>query len=201
MVSAVYVVRTGTANLASVVAALARLHVEARITTNASDIAAATHVIVPGVGAFAAGMQGLREHHLEAALQQRLRNKRRATLGICLGMQLFCESSDEAPDVAGLGVVPAAVQRFPGTPRLRVPQLGWNAVQPAPECRFVQPGFAYFAHSYRLATAPIGWHAAYATHGEEFVAALESASTLLCQFHPELSGAYGLDLLRRWLEA
>ncbi|MCP4246745.1 MAG: imidazole glycerol phosphate synthase subunit HisH, partial [bacterium] len=84
---------------------------------------------------------------------------------------------------------------------VRVPQLGWNRVEPTPGCVLSQPGYAYFANSYRLVECPTGWRAAYADHGGRFVAALERGPLLACQFHPELSGSWGIALLGRWLEA
>ena len=82
---------------------------------------------------------------------------------------------------------------------MRVPQFGWNRVEPAPDCRFLAPGYAYFANSYRVLEAP-GCRVATAEHGGRFVAALERDHVVACQFHPELSGAYGHALIARWLE-
>ena len=122
----------------------------------------------------------------------------RPTLAICLGLQLLCESSAESPDVAGLGVVPLRVTRLRDT--VRVPQLGWNHVDPDPASKFLKPGHAYFANSYCLEELPAGWAGAWSEHGGPFIAALERDSVLACQFHPELSGDWGLALLRRWLQ-
>ena len=121
-------------------------------------------------------------------------------MGICLGMQLFAEASEESPGEAGLGIVPGTAERFRSAD-IRIPQLGWNEVIPQTGCRLLQPGHAYFANSYRLAQVPAGWHGALTTHGEPFVAAFERGPVLACQFHPELSGAWGRALLTRWLEA
>jgi len=83
---------------------------------------------------------------------------------------------------------------------LPVPQLGWNRVEPDPGCRFLEPGWAYFANSYKLASAASGWTVARTRYGTEFVSAMERGDVLACQFHPELSGAWGAELLGRWLE-
>ena len=99
-----------------------------------------------------------------------------------------------------LGCVPARATRFVASPTLRVPHLGWSRVEPQPECRYLPEGYAYFAHSYKLDAIPPGWRGAYAEHGGRFVAALERGRVLACQFHPELSGQYGQEILRRWLE-
>ena len=81
----------------------------------------------------------------------------------------------------------------------RAPQFGWNKVTAQAGCRLLQDGYAYFANSYRVRAVPDGWHAATADHGGPFVAAMERGAVLACQFHPELSGRYGIELLRRWI--
>lgn len=196
--SDVVIVRTGVANLASVLAGLRRLGVTPDVTTDPAAVRAAQAVILPGVGAFGAGMAALHEHDLAAPLKERAAAGR-PLLSVCLGLQLLASSSDEAPGVPGLGVFDAHVARFPDT--VKVPQLGWNKVAPDAGCRLLEPGYAYFANSYRLPEAPAGWSAARAEHGGPFIAALEKGALLACQFHPELSGPWGLALLDRWLTA
>jgi glutamine amidotransferase len=193
----VVVVPTGTANLASVLAALGRLGARARLAESAAMIAEATHVVLPGVGSFGAAMTGLREAGFDAALAARI-GAGRATLAMCVGLQVLFEASDESPHAAGLAAFPGRVGRFPDA--VRVPQFGWNRVVPEPGCRLLEPGYAYFANSYRVLEAP-GCAIATAEHGGRFVAALERAGVLACQFHPELSGAYGHRLIARWLAA
>ena len=83
---------------------------------------------------------------------------------------------------------------------MRVPQLGWNRIVPRDDAGMLREGYAYFANSYRLADAPSGWRAAFSDYGGPFVAAMERRGVLACQFHPELSGRFGLDLIARWLE-
>ena len=192
----VCVVRTGVANLASVVTGLERVGASPRVGNDPVEIANAQWVVLPGVGAFGAGMTQLRADGLVEPLRHRIAAGL-PTLAVCLGLQLLCEGSEESPGVEGLGVVPGRVTRFPET--LRVPQLGWNQVEPTPGCRLVEPGFAYFANSFRLAETPHGWRAAHADYGGGFVAALERGRVLACQFHPELSSAWGIALLKRWL--
>lgn len=194
----VALVRTGVANLASVLAALRRLGVTPDITTDPARVAGAQVAILPGVGAFGAGIAALSAHGLDEALRSRAAAGR-PLLAVCLGLQLLAASSDETPGAAGLGLFDGHVSRFPDT--VKVPQLGWNRVTPDPACALLAPGHAYFANSYRLLTPPAGWHAAYADHGGPFVAALERGPQLACQFHPELSGPWGLALLDRWLTA
>jgi imidazole glycerol phosphate synthase glutamine amidotransferase subunit len=185
------------ANTASVLAGLTRAGATPRLGADPEEVRRAERVVLPGVGAFAAAMQALGERGLVEPLRERLRQGR-PTLGICLGLQILCEASEESPGVAGLGVAPGAVGRFPGG--VRVPQLGWNRVVPDCPSRFLVPGFAYFANSYRLVEPPPGWIAAFTDHGGPFVAAMEKGDVLACQFHPELSGAWGLELLRSWLQ-
>jgi imidazole glycerol-phosphate synthase subunit HisH len=117
---------------------------------------------------------------------------------MCVGLQVLFEASDESPHATGLAALPGRVGRFADS--VRVPQFGWNRVAPQPGCRLIEPGYAYFANSYRALEAP-GCAIATAEHGGRFVAALERGGVLACQFHPELSGAYGHELIGRWLDA
>lgn len=193
----IVVVRTGTANLASVRAAFERQGLSVELTQDAKRVAEADQVVLPGVGAFGASMSELVTKGLVPALIERVQ-KNKSLLAICVGMQLLCRESTESPGVRGLDVVDGAISRFSGP--VRVPQLGWNDVTAAPGARFVESGVAYFANSYRLPEASSDWLASKANHGGEFVAALERGNVLACQFHPELSGAWGAALLARWVE-
>ena len=192
----VFVVRTGTANLASVLAGFQRIGVGAHLTDSAEIAREAELLVLPGVGAFGAAADSLRRGGLMGALSDRVR-RGRPLLAICLGLQLLFEESEESPGARGLGILPGRVGRFPSG--VRVPQLGWNLVEPDPACRLLTRSPAYFANSYRATEVPEGWSAAYADHGGRFIAAIERGSLLACQFHPELSGTWGRDLLRRWL--
>ncbi len=198
------VASTGAANLASVVAMCERTGVEPVITKDPALAADAEKLLLPGVGAFGAAMESLAAGGMDRVLASRI-EKRQPTMGICLGMQLFCKTSQEAPGVAGIAAVPARVERF--SPRLALPQLGWNRVSPCPVEGFVEAGWAYFANSYRITEVPEGYSCAFSTYGERFIAALTAGfdaesgipAILLCQFHPELSGAWGQRLFRRWM--
>jgi imidazole glycerol phosphate synthase glutamine amidotransferase subunit len=198
MSSAVKVVRTGTANLASVLAGLSRAGASAEVTEDIAAVESAERLVLPGVGAFGAAMERLSALGLIEPLQRRI-DQGRPTLAVCLGLQLLAESSEESPGIRGLARFPLAVRRFAPQAGLRVPQLGWNRIQPDPSCTLLEPGWAYFANSYRLVEAPAGWSAAWSDHGGRFIAAIERGAILACQFHPELSGAYGRALLLRWL--
>jgi imidazole glycerol-phosphate synthase subunit HisF len=189
------IVDSGVANLASIAGALRRLGATVVVTADPTALREATRIVLPGVGAFGAGMAALRRSGLDVAIRDAA-TRGTALLGICLGMQLLCEGSDEAPGVAGLGLVAGTCRRLPRD--VRIPHLGWNTVTPEPEARFVSNGVAAFANSYALNQSPAGWIPAWTTHGVPFVAALERGPILACQFHPELSGAYGAALLERW---
>lgn len=193
----VVIVRTGVANVASVQAAFERLGAEVILSDDPMIIRDAAHVVLPGVGAFGAGMERLRALALDAPLIARI-EAGRATLAICLGLQLLAEQSEESPGVAGLGVLPTRVTRFEGT-SVRVPQLGWNKVEAQAGCTFLRDGYAYYANSYKLDAIPDGWSGAMSEHGAPFVAGIERGKVLACQLHPELSGSWGHDVLSRWL--
>ncbi|MBI1849965.1 MAG: imidazole glycerol phosphate synthase subunit HisH [Planctomycetes bacterium] len=177
-------------------AGLRRAGAAPALTEDPDAVRAAERVVLPGVGAFAAAMLELDATGVASALADRVRAGR-ATLAVCLGLQLLGEASEESPGARGLGVLAGTARRFPES--VRVPQMGWNRVEPDAGCRVLTAGDAYFANSYRLVDAPRGWLVATSDHGGRFVAALERGRVLACQFHPELSGAWGLDLLRRWL--
>jgi imidazole glycerol phosphate synthase glutamine amidotransferase subunit len=186
----VVVIQTGAANLASVRAGLSRLGAEPVLTDDPEVVARAERVMLPGVGAFGPAMEGLRRRGLAEALRERVRASR-PLLGICLGLQLLCEGSEEAPGVPGLGVLPGVVRRF--RDGVRTPHMGWNAVRGAMQ------GWAYFANSYRLEHPPDGFEVATSEHGGPFVAAVRRGPLLACQFHPELSGPWGEAVLAAWL--
>lgn len=196
MTPEVVVLPTGTANLASVLAAFRRLGTTPRVAETANDVLSAGHAVLPGVGTFGATMAGLREAGLVDAILARI-NQDRPVMATCVGLQVLFEVSEESPGAAGLGVLQGDVGHF--TREVRVPQFGWNRIEPEAGCRFLEGGFAYFANSYRVQVAP-GCRVASAAHGEPFVAAFEHGNLLACQFHAELSGRFGHELIGRWLE-
>ncbi|MFT5735643.1 MAG: imidazole glycerol phosphate synthase glutamine amidotransferase subunit [Planctomycetota bacterium] len=201
----VQMVKTGVANIASVAAALTRLGADVELTSDAAVIRDGEAVVLPGVGSFGAGMEALRRDGLDAALVERIAAGR-PTLAVCLGLQLLCASSEETAGVQGLDVLPADIVRLPDAPRL--PHFGWNRVLTSDTAEsadaLLEEGDAYFAHTFCLRDAERieseGWRVARTVEGSEFVSAVERGAVLACQFHPELSGAYGAALLGRWLK-
>ena len=147
----VLIAPTGTANLASVKAAFARLGANPVVSDDAAAIGTASHVMLPGVGAFAASMQRLQQNGLDTALKTRI-EAGRPTICICVGHQLLFESSEESPGIAGLGVIKGHISRFTGN--VRVPQFGWNEVSVGDDALILEEGYAYFANSYRAEAAP-----------------------------------------------
>lgn len=195
MAREVVILPTGVANLASVKAAFERLGAQVRIGCDAKSLERAERVVLPGVGTFGAAVDGLRNAGIEQALVKRIRHDR-PTMAMCVGLQILFEASDESPAAVGLGLIKGRIARFPEG--VTTPQFGWNRVAPEPDCRYFEPGYAYFANSYRALEAP-GCRLALADHGGRFVAGLERGHVVACQFHPELSGVYGRDLMARWL--
>jgi imidazole glycerol phosphate synthase glutamine amidotransferase subunit len=172
----------GAGNVRSVVAAFRRLGTDPAVTSSPADVKAADLAVLPGVGSAASAMEGLRERGLDRALRDRV-VARRATLGICLGLQLALEESEEDGGVAGLGILPGRARRIGEG---RVPRIGWATVEPGGEA-------FYFAHSYAAETP------AATARSEGLVAVAESGSFVGVQFHPEKSGAAGVRLLERCL--
>jgi len=189
------VVDSGGANISSVLHALRRLGVEPQFTADAQTIRAADRVILPGVGAAGRAMDVLRGH----GLVEVIRELTQPVLGICLGMQLLFDSSDE-DDAGMLGLIPARLTRLKEGVGRRVPHMGWNALQCVRSDPFSDPldgAWFYFVHSY---AAPVGeWTLASATHGEAFSAVVRQGNFYGAQFHPERSAAAGANLLRQFL--
>ena len=191
----VAIVDSGVANLAAVESALVALGVAYTITGDPKVALEASHVVLPGVGRFSAGLETLRRDGLDAAVRE-VHERGTPLLAVCLGMQMLGEGSDESPDTPGLGIVSGRFQRLPDS--VRVPHLGWNQVS-AGQNSSLPSGTAAFANSYYLPNPPSGWSAGWTTHGATFVSMLARKRTLACQFHPELSGAFGMKLIRDWL--
>jgi len=192
----------GIGNLRSAEKALQHLGADARLTSDRSDIERASAVVLPGVGAFGACMQALRATGLEPVTKEAATDGR-PFLGICIGMQMLFDGSDESPDTPGLGVMSGRVTRLPAAERL--PQMGWNTVEVRAGSRLCaglpETPWLYFVHSYAPDPTDEVSVAAWCTYGRRFAAAIESGSIWATQFHPEKSGAVGLHLLANFVAA
>lgn len=193
---AIAVVNSGGANISSVLHALRRLGAEPEFTNDAMVIRSADRVILPGVGAAGNAMDVLRLHGLVDVI----RGLQQPVLGICLGMQLLFESSEE-DNASMLGLIPARLERLPDRAGLRVPHMGWNSIEttgPDPLTRSLQDQWFYFVHSF---AAPVGdWTLASSVHGQPFSAVVRRDNFSGAQFHPERSAAAGATLLKNFLE-
>jgi glutamine amidotransferase len=197
MTSDVAIIDSGGANIASLRFAFERLGASSTLTVDPDELRAAPRVILPGVGAAADAMRRLELLRLVEVI----RELRQPVLGICLGMQLLFESSDEG-DTRCLGLLPGRVQRFPDRDGFPVPHMGWNQLDfgaDAPLMSGIARGeYVYFVHSYR---APVGpWTVATSDYGGEFSAAVRQRNFHGAQFHPERSGRVGARLLAGFLE-
>jgi imidazole glycerol-phosphate synthase subunit HisF len=195
-VSAVVIVDSGVANLASVRAAFSRLGVETEVSGESDAVRRGQRLVLPGVGAFGAGMAALKRRDLDIAIRDAA-TESKPILAICLGLQLLCDASEESPRIPGLGILRGVCRRLPD--ESTVPHLGWNVVTPDSTCRVVPAMEAAFANSFALQDSPAGWNCAWTVHGRPFIAAVERERIVGCQFHPELSGPAGSQLLERWL--
>lgn len=206
----VAIVDTGSGNLRSVKKALARVGGQPTITGDPDAIRTAERLVVPGQGAFGEFVRAIREHHLEGALREFLASGR-PFLGICLGMQILFEDSEEQGPVPGLGLLGGQVVRFrPRSHELKVPHMGWNQVsRPARSTSPDDPmlagipdsTFFYFVHSYHVVPRDPDVMALTCAYDIEFAAAVRKDNLFACQFHPEKSQAAGLRLLANFLEA
>ena len=171
------------------------------VTDDPVLVRAADRIVLPGVGAFAACMNGLSAiPGMIDALEQRVRGDKVPFLGICVGMQLLADRGLEHGTHAGLGWIGGEVRAMDATPSIKVPHMGWNDVTPSDHAPLIVPGEAYFLHSYHFATDDAADVAAVTDHGGAVTAAVARGNILGVQFHPEKSQAYGLDLLRRFLD-
>lgn len=195
--NAVAIIDSGGANIASLKFALRRLGVDAILTKDARTITAAHHVILPGVGAAAAAMRRLRA----AGLHELIPTLEQPVLGICLGMQLLAEASEE-DEAECLGVIPGTARKLSASPETPVPNMGWSPASLARQHPLLNGiadrSYFYFVHSYALPVAD--YSLATAKHTDEFTAVLTHENFCATQFHPERSSAAGARLLANFLE-
>ncbi len=187
-------------NLKSVEKALLFLGEEAKITSDAEEILGADKIILPGVGAFGDAMEKLNTRGLSEVIREAVKRKI-PLLGICLGLQLLFEASEESPGVDGLSVLKGTIRRIPDKEGFKVPHIGWNSLKINPESRLFadvpEDSYVYFVHSYYLkAEEPIV--AATTDYVVDIHAAVEKDQVFACQFHPEKSGEIGLKLLKNF---
>lgn len=199
------VIDSGVANLRSVLNALNFLHIDAQIAHTPADLDQANRIILPGVGAFAAGMDGLRKRGFIEPVRERAAQGT-PILGICLGMQLLFEASEEMGEHTGLGLLPGRIIRFPAKGP-KVPHVGWNQLTPTETSRasallsgIPTGGYAYFVHSYYAATPVPDVVLATADYGLPFPAIVGHGNVFGAQFHPEKSQGVGLRLLKNFAE-
>jgi len=202
----VAVADTGSGNLRSVEKALVRAGGDVVVTSEADVLAAADKLVVPGQGAFGACMAGLNAGGgaLAEAVRQAI-DSGKPYLGICLGLQVLFEGSEEDATCRGLGILPGQVRRFAPRPALKIPHMGWNATTRraaggTPVLAEVPDGtYFYFVHSYYAVPARPSDVALEAEHGVTFCAAVAHDNVFACQFHPEKSQDAGQALLRRFV--
>jgi imidazole glycerol phosphate synthase glutamine amidotransferase subunit len=188
----------GAGNLRSVQNTLDAIGAEYTLVRDSAGLRSASKIILPGVGHFGQMMQALDRMQVRDALTSRM-SEGVSFLGICLGLQALFEKSAEAPEVSGLALFPGTVERF--APGVRVPHMGWNTVSPVRETRLMPrastPHF-YFAHSYYVPVCP--QTAATCEYTVPYTAILEVGNIFGVQFHPEKSGAEGIEVVRRFVE-
>jgi imidazole glycerol-phosphate synthase subunit HisH len=186
-------------NLRSVERAVAHVGGDVVVTRDPETVRRADKIIVPGQGAFGVFMRGLVERGLGDVLREAIA-ARVPYLGICLGLQVLFEHSEEG-DVAGLGVLRGRVVKFrPDDPALKVPHMGWNRVAMRQQVAgLADNAYVYFVHSYHVVPDDPSIVALEATHGVTFCAAIRSANLFACQFHPEKSQAVGLAMLKAFV--
>ncbi|GAA3999772.1 imidazole glycerol phosphate synthase subunit HisH [Deinococcus rubellus] len=195
----------GAGNLRSAEKALVRAGMTVKVTGTPADLAGAAGIVVPGQGHFRQVMEAFDESGFREPLLSAVASGT-PLLGICVGMQMLFEGSEEAPGVSGLGLIPGRVRRFTAQPGHKVPQMGWNSLQPVGDSPLLRgltggegsAGYAYFVHSYYVpAEVPVD-AGAVTEYGVPFWSVISRGNIHATQFHPEKSGALGLALLARF---
>lgn len=190
-------------NIKSVEKALIHLGQEVKITDNAREILSADKVVLPGVGAFGDAMGNLKRRGLDAVIRQAA-ERGTPFLGICLGLQLLFERSDEAPGTEGLGILPGEILKIPPKEGLKIPHMGWNSLHLEHKGRLFQnvpeQSYVYFVHSYYLKAGEEETVKASTEYGVHIHASVEKGNVFACQFHPEKSSDVGLQILKNFVE-
>ena len=189
-------------NLKSVEKALVSIGEQVVVSRNHEEILSADKVILPGVGAFGDAMGKLKEYGLVDTIHEVV-DRQKPFLGICLGLQLLFERSDESDGVSGLGILPGEILRIPDVPGIKIPHIGWNSLDIAPDARLftglTSNPYVYFVHSYYLKAADESIVAATTEYGGTLIhASVQKDNIYACQFHPEKSGSVGLQILKNF---
>lgn len=189
-------------NIRSVEKALVALGQEVKITGNPEEILSADKVILPGVGAFGDAMANLNRCNLVPVIREVVK-KGTPFLGICLGLQLLFERSEETPGVEGLGILKGEILRIPAAEGLKIPHMGWNSLHFENDGRLFQglpeESYVYFVHSYYLKAEEEEIVKASTEYGTHIHASVEKGNVFACQFHPEKSGDVGLQILKNFI--
>jgi len=194
----------GVGNLFSVEKALLAAGAEAKVTGSAEDVQTAEKLVLPGVGAFGDCMQDFTRSGLAPVLKERVAAGV-PLLGICVGLQILFEDSEESPGVPGLGLIKGHVRRI-NAPGLKVPHMGWNAIEPTGEKSYLfreleLPSYVYFVHTYHAVPDERSVISSVTNYGTELTASVQQGNIQATQFHPEKSGDVGLAILRNFVEA
>lgn len=189
-------------NIKSVEKAFAALLAEAVVTRDAETILQADKVVLPGVGSFGDAMEKLHRYGLVSVIRQVI-ERGTPFLGICLGLQLLFESSEESPGVSGLGILEGKVLRIPERDDIKVPHIGWNSLHFSNNGRLFfeipEASYVYFVHSYYLEAKDPKIVTAVSEYGVQIHASVERGNVFACQFHPEKSSDTGLSILRNFV--
>mgnify|MGYP002597068966 CR=1 FL=1 len=190
-------------NLKSVEKALLYLGEECVVTRDRNELLKADKVILPGVGAFGDAMEKLNKFGLVEVIHEIVKENK-PFLGICLGLQLMFESSEESVGVEGLGLLRGTIKKIPDCPGLKIPHMGWNSLDITPGARLFQGveqgAYVYFVHSYYLEAEDEKIVAASTQYSTRIHASVESGNVFACQFHPEKSSSVGLQILKNFIE-
>ena len=190
-------------NIKSVEKALVHLGAECRLTRDISEIEKADKIILPGVGAFGDAMGRLNQYGLTDAIRTAVK-KGTPFLGICLGMQVIFDESEESPGVKGLSLLHGKMVRCSGKGGLKVPQIGWNSLKIEKDSKLLEGvssgDYVYFVHSYYVDAADKGDVVATTGYGETADVAVAHDNVFGCQFHPEKSSAVGLKILKNFID-
>lgn len=202
VINMVAIIDYDAGNIKSVEKALHYLGEEAVITRDRDTILGADRVILPGVGAFGDAMEKLRTYELDKVIQEVVAQNT-PFLGICLGLQLLFESSEESEGVEGLGILKGKVVRLPEESDLKIPHIGWNSLKyPNPGRLFTgiaEDSYVYFVHSYYLQAKDPSIVTATTEYGTLIHASVEKGNVFACQFHPEKSSEVGMQILKNFL--